>query len=34
VAVKRFAVDRASCGRLNAFAVFVFCAEITRLPGH
>jgi hypothetical protein len=21
-------------GRLNAFAVLAFCAEITRLPGH
>ena len=30
----RFAVDSANFGRLNAFAVLAFCAEITRLPGH
>jgi hypothetical protein len=28
------AVDSARPGRLNALAVFAFCAEITRLPGH
>src|SRR5207342_3484486 len=28
------AVESASCGRLKAFAVLAFCAEITRLPGH
>jgi hypothetical protein len=33
-AAHRFAVDSARPGRLNAFAVFAFCAEITRLPGH
>jgi hypothetical protein len=30
----RFAVDNARPGRLNALAVFAFCAEMTRLPGH
>ena len=30
-AEKRFAVDTANPGRLNALAVFAFCAEMTRL---
>jgi hypothetical protein len=34
VAVYKLAVESANVGRLNAFAVFAFCAEITRLPGH
>lgn len=33
VAANRLAVDSARPGRLNAFAVCAFCAEITRLPG-
>ena len=33
-AANRFAVDKARPGKLNELAVFAFCAEMTRLPGH
>src|SRR5580765_6374571 len=33
-AAHRFAVDSARLGRLKELAVFAFCAEMTRLPGH